>query len=649
MTIASGLDVNAEKGAGNPSSVGGTPVGGAGDWGAGDWGAVVQDAGVGGTRVWGAHHNQEFASADGAIAGGTKTVSGEGNAVPAGMSFRAQWETVIQRMNVQRSMQETEGALQAQPNAVTQTNRAAEAPLKNQRANTTAQAVPTPATSSPLNSNAPDPAALTSKTDPVNKDAVSGETILPDASALDRQEAGRSSQTRQGGGAVHSTGSERRENLSTRNATTSLAQAVPPSWSSAVAQPFPPADLPHTTPTPDLPANPENSAGLTAAMHSQQTAVPDASAGARTGQPIEGASATDNAAAWSSAQKLTGTNRQVSKVQGAPQSNANFAPAESAWEIGDLDAISGKSVSSNVFPGHSEQDSATPSASEHLSDDTETDRSNAQSHNPENVVAPEMEGPAIASPVTAAARAAGNGENFTKTSPDAAQSAREKDAGTSGNSVVHVVTAQGAVATADSSLVMRVAAGERGAASGQVVNREPSSQSAAGVAVGTRTGDTFAALDASGGVGLPSWIHAGHQSAEAGFQDPALGWVGVRAELSGGNVHASLVPGSAEAAQALSTHLPGLSAHLSEERVPVSMVTMASPKESGFSLDAGQGQQQNTQQNEGQSDADAPNLGERDSQTSNSNGPAGSSAIKNVETGPAVRVGTRGTHISVMA
>ena len=29
--------------------------------------------------------------------------------------------------------------------------------------------------------------------------------------------------------------------------------------------------------------------------------------------------------------------------------------AGSAWEIGDLDAISGKSVSSNVFPGHSEQ------------------------------------------------------------------------------------------------------------------------------------------------------------------------------------------------------------------------------------------------------------------------------------------------------
>ena len=97
----------------------------------------------------------------------------------------------------------------------------------------------------------------------------------------------------------------------------------------------------------------------------------------------------------------------------------------------------------------------------------------------------------------------------------------------------------------------------------------------AGAAAGTAAGETFAAMDAGTEVGTPGWIHAGGQTAEAGFQDPALGWVGVRADMSGGNVHAALMPGSAEAAQTLSGHLAGLNAYLAEQHTPVATLTMA--------------------------------------------------------------------------
>ena len=87
--------------------------------------------------------------------------------------------------------------------------------------------------------------------------------------------------------------------------------------------------------------------------------------------------------------------------------------------------------------------------------------------------------------------------------------------------------------------------------------------------------DTFAGLDAGSSASRLAWIHAGAQHAEAGFNDPALGWVGVRADLAGGVVHAALVPGSADAAQALSGHIAGLNAHLAEHRIPVEALSMA--------------------------------------------------------------------------
>jgi hypothetical protein len=89
--------------------------------------------------------------------------------------------------------------------------------------------------------------------------------------------------------------------------------------------------------------------------------------------------------------------------------------------------------------------------------------------------------------------------------------------------------------------------------------------------------ETFAAMDASAGPGRPAWIHAGAQQAEAGFQDPALGWVSVRADSSGSGIHAELVAGSNDAAQVLSGHMAGLNAFLTEHHTPVETLTLSSP------------------------------------------------------------------------
>ena len=116
-------------------------------------------------------------------------------------------------------------------------------------------------------------------------------------------------------------------------------------------------------------------------------------------------------------------------------------------------------------------------------------------------------------------------------------------------------------------------------------------------------GETFAALDAHAGPEAPVWLHAGAQHAEAGFQDPALGWIGVRAELSGGAIHASIVPGSGEAAQALGVHLPALHAHLAEHQVALAALSMQTS--AGGSGEQGRQMQQGTGNNPPQQDQTA--------------------------------------------
>lgn len=111
------------------------------------------------------------------------------------------------------------------------------------------------------------------------------------------------------------------------------------------------------------------------------------------------------------------------------------------------------------------------------------------------------------------------------------------------------------------------------------------------------TTKTFEALDAATPADLPTWVSTGTRQAEAGYKDPELGWVGVQAKSSGGSVHASIVPGSTSAADALSGHLEGLNAFLAEHRTTVETVTVAAPesRSTGLGMDHGASQQMNHQ------------------------------------------------------
>ena len=126
------------------------------------------------------------------------------------------------------------------------------------------------------------------------------------------------------------------------------------------------------------------------------------------------------------------------------------------------------------------------------------------------------------------------------------------------------------------------------------------SSAAASTAGGDPAHAAFSALDADPGMATPSWIHGSAHHAEAGFQDPALGWIGVRAELSGGNVHASLVPGSADAAQVLGGQIAGLHTYLAEHHAPVANITIAAPEGQDAGWSAGQGMNHGAGQNPGQ-------------------------------------------------
>ncbi len=90
--------------------------------------------------------------------------------------------------------------------------------------------------------------------------------------------------------------------------------------------------------------------------------------------------------------------------------------------------------------------------------------------------------------------------------------------------------------------------------------------------------ETFATLDAEPATANSTWVHAGSHQAEAGFQDPGIGWVGVRAQVSANGVHAAVVPSSIEAAQSLSCHLAGLNSHLAQHYASVEPVTLAVPE-----------------------------------------------------------------------
>lgn len=92
--------------------------------------------------------------------------------------------------------------------------------------------------------------------------------------------------------------------------------------------------------------------------------------------------------------------------------------------------------------------------------------------------------------------------------------------------------------------------------------------------------EQFAALDSTSLATPVTWNSAAVHRAEAGFRDPSLGWVTVRAQTDAGGIHASLVPATAEAGQVLGGHLVDLNAYMADRLPHVGSVTVSSPDDS---------------------------------------------------------------------
>lgn len=134
-------------------------------------------------------------------------------------------------------------------------------------------------------------------------------------------------------------------------------------------------------------------------------------------------------------------------------------------------------------------------------------------------------------------------------------------------------------------------------------SREPLRSASGDVASGAGDHDAFRALDGESSPGALTWTQASAHRAEAGFEDPELGWVAVRADRSGSEVHASLVPGSAQAALELGSHIDGLQSYLAAHQSSVESVRITAPQIRALAeTNAGPGQdaRQQTGQQSGQ-------------------------------------------------
>lgn len=103
----------------------------------------------------------------------------------------------------------------------------------------------------------------------------------------------------------------------------------------------------------------------------------------------------------------------------------------------------------------------------------------------------------------------------------------------------------------------------------------PSSKPQVQASIPARVIDTFTALEPGDPAPHTTWIHAGAHQAEAGYLDSSLGWIGVRAAMTGTQLHASILTASADAAQTLSPHLAGLTTFISEHHGPSASVSFA--------------------------------------------------------------------------
>ena len=95
------------------------------------------------------------------------------------------------------------------------------------------------------------------------------------------------------------------------------------------------------------------------------------------------------------------------------------------------------------------------------------------------------------------------------------------------------------------------------------------------------------------------WSHARAHVAEAGFQDPSLGWISVRATRDLAGLHALVVSPSPEAERTLSAHLSGLNSYLANNQIEVSAVGLSSCEDARHSSNRGAESQQHNAREEG--------------------------------------------------
>ena len=297
---------------------------------------------------------------------------------------------------------------------------------------------------------------------------------------------------------------------------------------------------------------------------------------------------------------------------------------------------------------HSTDSQALRQGSLELQHDGESDGATNRTVSIQNPVVDSstVPGAAIGVPIQPVAETENSSAAGVRMTPSAVRSTSANRAvtGTAGKQSSSAISSSQADAVAMQPAGIRMIEGP-GSSTNASVNRGAHSTS-----VGASSGEAFAALDAGAGAGKPTWIHAGSQSAEAGYEDPALGWVGVRADLSGSGVHAALIPGSAEAAQVLGGDLAGLKSHLSEQHAGVTSLTMDQGTQSGAGSSMGQSMTQNSGENAGHRGASDGQAGAPLDPFSHSERAVGAALAKSgSQQGILPFNDGRGGHISVMA
>lgn len=230
---------------------------------------------------------------------------------------------------------------------------------------------------------------------------------------------------------------------------------------------------------------------------------------------------------------------------------------------------------------------------------------------------------AVASTVSGASFASSTDSLASARSERSVRQAASKS--TRGTGISSEATTSQLAGVQSSAVALNGAAGTQNQAGAGVQSGNNNSSAAGSSTSGdaeSTTSKTFAALDAGTPTATPTWLSTGARQAEAGFKDPDLGWIGVRASSSGGGaVHASLVPGSTDASTTLSGHLEGLNAFLAERHTQVETLTVAAPesRSSGQSTGLGTDPGSNQQMNQGQGHGTGQSTGQEMTQNLGAN------------------------------